>query len=62
MTNHNDLIQNFLSNPEISDWAKEALLAALKVDPSQAADDAEQLSRVLDDLNFEAILRLKGAA
>ena len=62
MMKNNDLIQNFLSNPEISDWAKVALLAALEVEPSQAAHDAEQLSRVLDDLNYEAILRLKGAA
>ena len=62
MSDHNDLVQNFLSNPKISDWAKAALMAALEIDPSQAAHDAEQLSRVLDDLNFEAILRQKGAA
>lgn len=61
MTDHNDLIQNFLSNPEISDWAKEALLAAQEIDPSRAAEDAEQLSRVMDDLNYEEIQRLKGA-
>lgn len=62
MMKHNDLVQNFLSNPEISDWAKEALLEALKGEPAQAALDAEQLSRVLDDLNYEAIIRMKGAA
>ena len=62
MIKHNDLIQNFLSNPEIRDWAKEALLEAIQVKPAQAAKDAEQLSRVLDDLNYEAVMRVKGAA
>ena len=58
----NDLIQNFLKNPEISMWAKEALLAALEIEPSQAAKDAEKLSQTLDDLNYETLIKQKGAA
>jgi|GEM_PF-2001013 len=41
-------IEEILANPSASFWLRSALLAALSLDPVDAANDAELLARLLD--------------